>query len=179
MRLVRLSTHCAQLQVSSHAARSDLATTDGWVIWQGSPHIAEAWELMQWLESDDWWNINLPITAQQPSRKSLQSKLVDVLKKNNPSFQSKHLEASTPPMQDGYARVVEVFKYGDEARTVLNAAHSKAVTLNEAAVADTFMAAAAQINQIEQLLNLVDLGGTLSTSATKALAPAACPCASA
>jgi hypothetical protein len=153
--------------------RASLATTDGWVIWKGSPRVAEAWELMKFLETDDWWDINMPITAQQPSRKSLQDKWVQVLKKDNPGFQNKHLEAFEPPMKQDYARVEELFRYDDEARKVLNDAYSKAVGRNEAGVSETFKAAAAQINQIEQQLNS---GGTISTSSAKALAAPPCGC---
>jgi multiple sugar transport system substrate-binding protein len=155
-------------------ARASLATTDGWVIWTGSPHIAEAWQLMQWLETDDWWNINLPITAQQPSRKSLQTKWVDGLKKNNPGFQDKNLEAFTPPMQQDYAQVEELFTYDDEARKVLNDAYTKAVTDNKAGVSETFQAAAAQVNQIEAQLQQ---GGTVTTSSSKQAIVPPCDCA--
>ncbi|MCL4543699.1 MAG: extracellular solute-binding protein [Chloroflexi bacterium] len=34
--------------------RASIATIDGWVIWKGSPYVAEAWELMKFLETDAW-----------------------------------------------------------------------------------------------------------------------------
>ena len=153
-------------------ARATIATTDGWVIWKGSPHAAEAWELMKWLETDDWWDINMSITAQQPSRKSLQDKWVQTLKKDNPGFANKRLEAFTPPMTQGYARVQELFKYDDEARKVLNDAYNNSVSGNKQSVSEAFKAAATQINQIEQQL---DQGGTATATATKQ-AQVAGPC---
>jgi hypothetical protein len=155
-------------------ARAAIATTDGWVIWKGSPHVAEAWELMKWLETDAWWTINMPITAQQPSRKSLQDTWVQTLKKDNAGFQNKRLEAFTPPMTQGYAQVQELFRYDDEARKVLTSAYNNAVQGNKQTVSEAFKAAAAQINQIEQQL---DQGGT-TTSTKQAQIAGPCSCAS-
>lgn len=142
--------------------RADVVTTDGWVIWKGSKHIEEAWELMQFLETDTWWNINMSITTQQPSRISLQGKWVQTLKKDNPGFQDKRLDAFLPPVKEGYGQVQEIFRYDSEARTVLNNAYTQSVTLNKTSVQEAFTAAAAQIDRIEQQLNS---GGT--TSSTK------------
>ncbi|MCL4544285.1 MAG: hypothetical protein M1118_06765 [Chloroflexi bacterium] len=61
----------------------------------------EAWELVRWLQSDEWWTISIPITAQHPSRKSLQGQWVQMLKKDNPGFEDKHLEAFEAPMKRG------------------------------------------------------------------------------
>ena len=41
----------------------------------------EAWALISFLQTDEWWDINMPITGQQPTRVSLQAKYPVVLRR--------------------------------------------------------------------------------------------------
>ncbi|MCL4544281.1 MAG: hypothetical protein M1118_06745 [Chloroflexi bacterium] len=88
--------------------------------------------------------------------------------KDNPGFQNKNLKAFLPPMTDGYGRVQELFRYDDQARTVLNSAYSQSVTLNQTTVQQAFSAAAEQIDRIEAQLNS---GGPTSSTKQAAVLP--------
>ena len=39
------------------------------------------------LQTDEWWDINMPITGQQPTRVSLQAKYPDVLRRSHPEWE--------------------------------------------------------------------------------------------
>jgi multiple sugar transport system substrate-binding protein len=131
--------------------RSTLATTDGWVIFKGSPHPAEAWTLMKFLQADDWWTINMAVTGQQPARASLQDKWIAQIVKGNPVLADKNLKAFTVANTENYGRAVDLFHDDPPATKVLNDAYLKTVQLNQADVTSTMREAAAQVNQIEQV----------------------------
>ncbi len=132
------------------AGRSTLATTDGWIIFKGSPHAAEAWELMKFLQSDDWWTINMAVTGQQPARASLQDKWIAQIVKGNPVLADKNLKAFTLANTQNYGRAVDLFHDDPPATKALNDAYAKAVIMNQASVASTMRDVAAQVDQIEK-----------------------------
>jgi len=131
--------------------RSTLATTDGWVIFKGSPHPAESWTLMKFLQADDWWTINMAVTGQQPARASLQDKWIAQIVKGNPVLADKNLKAFTVANTENYGRAVDIFHDDPPATKALNDAYLKTVQLNQADVTSTMREVAAQVTQIEQV----------------------------
>jgi multiple sugar transport system substrate-binding protein len=148
--------------------RSTLATTDGWVIFKGSQHPAEAWTLMKFLQADDWWTINMAVTGQQPARASLQDKWIAQIVKGNPVLADKNLKAFTVANTENYGRAVDLFHDDPPATTALNAAYLKAVQLNQADVTSTMREVAAQVTQIEQVSSKqgASLGGECACPTT-------------
>jgi ABC-type glycerol-3-phosphate transport system substrate-binding protein len=87
-----------------------LATNDGWSIWKGSKAIDESWELLKFLESDEWNNINARISGQQPARKSFQDTWMKLIKEANPQLAEKNLKPFTDAISQNYARPIELFR---------------------------------------------------------------------
>lgn len=130
--------------------RRNRATVDGWTIWKQSRYKEEAWELIKWLQTDDWWNVNMPITGQQPTRISLQTKYAEVMKKGNPRLADKKIEVFGDPVSKGYARPQEIFRLEEEASKIVTKAWNDAVINNTAAVRDSFIQACQEIHALHR-----------------------------
>jgi multiple sugar transport system substrate-binding protein len=116
--------------------RDTLATHDGWAIWKGSKVADEAWELLKFLQSDQWLDINVPITGQQPARKSFQDRWMKALKDSNPQLASKNLKPFTDAINQNYARPKEFLrKRQADAEAIINTMLNEAVYVAETAPA--------------------------------------------
>ena len=117
------------------AQRDTLATNDGWSIWKGSKAIDEAWELVKFLQEDEWTDINTRATGQQPARRSFQDRWAKVLKEAYPQLADKNLKAFTDAIQQNYARPVELFRKHRESLSVLEKVFNEAVYAAESSSA--------------------------------------------
>jgi multiple sugar transport system substrate-binding protein len=131
--------------------RRNRATVDGWTIWKESKSQAEAWELHKFLQTDEWWDTNMPITGQQPTRISLQTKYAEVMKKSRPQLADKKIEVFGDPVSKGYARPQEIFRLEDDAAPIVTKAWTDAVLDNKVAVSDAFKQATQEINTLHRM----------------------------
>ena len=128
--------------------RRNRATVDGWVMWKEAKNKEEAWALLTFLQTDEWWDINMPLTAQQPTRISLQGKYVEVLKRANPALANKNLSVFGHAVINKYSAPQENFRQDDDAAKIYEKAWTDAVIDNKAPVVDTFKQAAQEINTL-------------------------------
>ncbi|HXI16403.1 MAG TPA: extracellular solute-binding protein [Chloroflexota bacterium] len=99
--------------------KATLATNDGWSIWKQSKAIDESWELVKFLQSDEWTEINAAATGQQPARKSFQERWVKLVKQGNPGLAHMNLSAFTEAIQQNYARPIELFRKQKDSRDII------------------------------------------------------------
>jgi multiple sugar transport system substrate-binding protein len=130
--------------------RRNRATVDGWVIWKEAKNKDEAWALITFLQSDEWWEINMPITAQQPTRISLQAKYPDGLRRSHPTFATKNMNVFTHPVVNKYVGPQENWRLDDLAAPIYEKAWTDAVIDNKVAVTDAFKQAAAEIANLHR-----------------------------
>ncbi|HEU5316890.1 MAG TPA: extracellular solute-binding protein [Chloroflexota bacterium] len=107
--------------------KATLATNDGWSIWKSSKAIDEAWELIKFLQSDEWTEINAAATGQQPARKSFQDRWVKLVKQAQPGLAHMNLDAFTEGIKQGYARPIELFRKQKDSRDIILNAFNEAV----------------------------------------------------
>ena len=130
--------------------RRNRATVDGWVVWKEVKNKDEAWALLTFLQSDEWWDINMPITAQQPTRLSLQAKYPEVLRKTSAALTNKNLSVFIHPTINNYIRPQENWRLDDDAAKIYEKAWNDAVVDNKAPVTDTFKQAAQEIANLHK-----------------------------
>jgi multiple sugar transport system substrate-binding protein len=130
--------------------RRNRATVDGWVIWKEAKNKDESWALVSFLQSDEWWEINMPITGQQPTRISLQAKYPDVLRRSHPTFASKNMNVFTHPIINKYVGPQENWRLDDQAAPIYEKAWTDAVVDNKVAVSDAFRQAAVEIANLHK-----------------------------
>ncbi|MBI3971023.1 MAG: sugar ABC transporter substrate-binding protein [Chloroflexi bacterium] len=130
------------------ARRDTGATIDGWAIWQGSKHSEGAWELVKFLQGDQWQELAVTIVGHQPARKSWQDRYVELTKKGIPQLADKNIAAFADGTKKDYARPEQFFKEDNESKKVWSATVSAVFTKNEKSVVDAFRAAAQQVNAI-------------------------------
>ena len=111
--------------------KATLATNDGWSIWKQSKAIDESWELVKFLQSDEWTEINAAATGQQPARKSFQERWVKLVKQGNPGLAHMNLNAFTEAIQQNYARPIELFRKQKDSRDIILNLFNEAVYATE------------------------------------------------
>jgi multiple sugar transport system substrate-binding protein len=148
---------CAPLPKGPTGLRDTLATTDGWIMWSGSKNKDAAWELMKFLQTDEWWEINIPITGQQPTRKSLQDRWTALLKTGQAILANVNLKPFTDAVKQNYGRPVELFRFHSEASAIINRYYDASVRDNREGVREAMVKAAAEAN--EQLKVLAQQAG--------------------
>ncbi len=67
-------------------------TTDGWGIWSGSKYRAQAWELVKFLTSVDWYKLQSRIELLIPSRISVLDDWIQVVRERFPVLQNVNLK---------------------------------------------------------------------------------------
>lgn len=130
--------------------RDVLLSTDGWSILKAGKAIEEAWEFVKFLESDEWHETNARASGHQSGRKSFSEKWVKIIKDGNPALAGKNLKAFVDPIQQGYARPIELFRKHLDAVEHVNRAMNAALRDGSAAVDATFKEAAQLVNQLHR-----------------------------
>ena len=101
--------------------RDTLATHDGWALWKGSKVADETWELLKFLQGDEWTDIAARVSGQQPARRSFQDTWTKAIKEANPGLADKNLKPFTDGIQQNFARPKEFFaKQQLEAERLIN-----------------------------------------------------------
>jgi multiple sugar transport system substrate-binding protein len=132
------------------AGRFTLATNDGWSMWSGSKAKDATWELLKFLQSDEWTDIATRTAGQQSARRSHQQKWMKSIKEANPKLQEKNLVPFTDAIDKGYARPIEFWRKDADSKALFVAAYYRAVRDGEEEVGAAMKAAAEQINQINK-----------------------------
>jgi multiple sugar transport system substrate-binding protein len=132
------------------AGRFTLATNDGWSIWSGTKSKDAAWELLKFLQSDEWTDVATKVVGQQSARKSFQQRWLAGIKEANPKMADKNLKPFAEAVEKNYARPLELFRKQVEANTEFVNAYNKSVRDGDEEVATSMKAAAELVNQINK-----------------------------
>jgi hypothetical protein len=128
--------------------RDVLGTTDGFAMWADTKYPEQAWALLQFLNSDDFYAIQAQ--RLQPARLSWQDRWAQYIVQDNPGLQGKNLRAFTDPIKQGYARPWNLFRYHAAVNQLINDAYEESVNLNVKPIRDTHVALSRQIDEIQQ-----------------------------
>jgi multiple sugar transport system substrate-binding protein len=126
------------------------ASTDGWAIPAASTMQDGAWELMRWLQSNDWLESSMSIAGHQPARKSMLNRFIELVKQQYPGLRDKNLAAFTEPTKDDYAHPVELMKKHLDVRKVYDEMSAAVFERNEKPLEDSFRQAASQATAINR-----------------------------
>jgi multiple sugar transport system substrate-binding protein len=128
------------------ARRATHQSSNTWSIWKASKAPDAAWALVDYFESDEFWQINSGATTQEPPRKSLMPRLLELVRQKNPQLAGKSLNVFAEAKSEDYGYPEPLFRYHTEAMQFLTPAYASVFTRGEAPVADTFRSAATQVN---------------------------------
>jgi multiple sugar transport system substrate-binding protein len=129
------------------AGRFTLATNDGWSMWSGGKAKDATWELLKFLQSDEWTDIATRTAGQQSARRSHQQRWLKSIKEANPKLQEKNLTPFTDAIDKGYARPIEFWRKDADSKALFVAAYNKSVRDGDEEVGAAMKAAAEQVNQ--------------------------------
>jgi len=132
------------------AGRFTLATNDGWSIWSGSKTKDATWELLKFLQSDEWTDIATRTAGQQSARKSHQQKWMKGIKEANPKLANKNLVPFTDAIEKNYAKPIEFWRKDVDSKKIFVDAYNKSVRDGDEEVGAAMKAAAEQINQLNK-----------------------------
>lgn len=104
------------------ARRATLGTTDGWAIYKNTPNPDAAWELMQFLVSDDLQTLLTETWGGIPNRISLFPNWKATVIKNFPTTENANLDTVLEALQEGYPMLTEEFKKQAESQQLIDAA---------------------------------------------------------
>lgn len=130
--------------------RFTLATNDGWSIWKGSKNKDATWELLKFLQSDEWTDIATRTAGQQSARRSHQQKWLTSIKEANPKLASKNLKPFTDAIDKNYARPIEFWRKDADAKKIFVDAYNTSVRDGDEEVAVAMRAAAELVNQVNK-----------------------------
>jgi multiple sugar transport system substrate-binding protein len=131
-------------------ARVTLATNDGWSIWSGTKARDASWELLKFLQSDEWTDIATRTAGQQSARRSHQQKWLASIKEANPKLANKNLKPFAEAVEQNYARPIEFWRKDVDAKKIFTDAYNQAVRDGADEVAVAMKAAAEAINQLHK-----------------------------
>ena len=100
--------------------RNSLATTDGWVIWSKSQAPEAGWELLKFLQSNEWYDAFMKTALVRPSRLSLFDKWTETIAKARPELAKKNLKAFRAAADNGSP--LQIFHANAEATEIIKAA---------------------------------------------------------
>jgi multiple sugar transport system substrate-binding protein len=125
--------------------RTTFASIDAWAIWKGAPEVEAAWELMKFLQTPEWLDLQARMAGIQHPRISMQDQYVEVMKKGIPALSGKNLQAFTHPVRNRYARPGPIFRQQKDSWQAFTDAWNATMRRNEQPVADAFRDAARRI----------------------------------
>ena len=130
------------------AQRDTHASTDGWAIFKGTKQTDAAWQLMKFLQSEDWLEPAISTAGHLPARKSWLDRFATLMKKAYPALNDKNLNAFTDGHKSDYARPLQLFRRHLDSAKIFDETIQAVLIRNERPVADAFRDAARQINAI-------------------------------
>jgi ABC-type glycerol-3-phosphate transport system substrate-binding protein len=130
------------------AQRDTHASTDGWAIFKGTKQTDASWQLMKFLQSEDWLEPAISTAGHLPARKSWLDRFATLMKKAYPALNDKNLNAFTDGHKSDYARPLQLFRRHLDSAKIFDETIQAVLIRNERPVADAFRDAARQINAI-------------------------------
>lgn len=130
------------------AQRDTHASTDGWAMFKGGKQQEASWQLMKFLQSEDWLEPAISIAGHLPARKSWLDRFGTLMKKSYPALTDKNLSAFTDGHKNDYARPLQLFKRHLDSVKIFDETIQTVFIRNEKPVGDAFREAAKQINAI-------------------------------
>jgi multiple sugar transport system substrate-binding protein len=130
------------------AQRDTHASTDGWAIHKATKQQEASWQLMKFLQSDEWLEPAISTAGHLPARKSWLDRFAMLMKKAYPALTDKNLNAFTDGHRNNYARPLQLFRRHQESVKIFDETIQAVLIRNERPVADAFRDAARQINAI-------------------------------
>jgi multiple sugar transport system substrate-binding protein len=132
------------------AGRFTLATNDGWSMSKVGKNQEAAWQLVRFLQSDEWTDIATRVAGQQSARRSHQQKWLNSIKDANPKLANKNLRPFTDAIEKGYARPIEFWRKDTDSKKLYTDAYNAAVRDGTAEIGVAMRAAVDQINQLNK-----------------------------
>ncbi|MGH2350724.1 MAG: extracellular solute-binding protein [Chloroflexota bacterium] len=128
--------------------RDTHASTDGWTIFKGTKQVEASWQLMKFLQTEDWLEPAISIAGHLPARKSWLDRYAVLMKQAYPALSDKNLAAFTDGHKNDYARPLQLFRRHQDSVKVFDETLQAVLIRNERPLADAFRDAARQINAI-------------------------------
>lgn len=125
--------------------RVSRASIDAWSIWKGAPNADAAWELVKFLQTSEWLDIQARLAGYQHPRVSMQDHYVELLRREFPTLAGKNLQAFAHPIKNRYARPDAIFRKNAEAWKIIQETWQATMHRNEVPVSDAFRDAARRI----------------------------------
>ncbi len=119
-------------------------------MWKGSKNKDAAWELVKFLQSDEWTDIATRVAGQQSARRTHQQKWINSIKEANPKLANKNLKPFTEAIEKNYARPIEFWRKDTDSKKIYTDAYNAAVRDGTAEVGAAMKAAAEQINLLNK-----------------------------
>jgi ABC-type glycerol-3-phosphate transport system substrate-binding protein len=95
---------------SAGGRRAVLGTTDGWGLWKGTKSKDQAWEMLRFLVSKEWFEQQSQLTGLIPSRKSALTAWVEAMRSKYQSAAKVDLKVVTDALTTlNYPTVDEIF----------------------------------------------------------------------
>jgi ABC-type glycerol-3-phosphate transport system substrate-binding protein len=129
--------------------RAARASIDSWVVTKHAPQPDALWELMKFLQTPEYTDIQARLGGAQHARISQQDRFVEVMKKAHPEIADKNVQAFGHAVKNTYARPQAVFvAKDDDAWKIVNDAWSASLVRNEQPVPDVLRDAARRIDAL-------------------------------
>jgi ABC-type glycerol-3-phosphate transport system substrate-binding protein len=126
--------------------RATHQSSNTWSMWQASKAPDAAWALIDFFESDEFWRINSAATTQEPPRKSLMPKFLELVQQKNPQLAGKNVKVFAEAKSEDYGYPEPLFRYHTQAMEILSPVYTSVFTKGEAPVADSFRTSTTQVN---------------------------------
>ncbi|MBV7336352.1 substrate-binding domain-containing protein [Chloroflexi bacterium TSY] len=122
-------------------------TTDGWAIWQGSANPDAAWDLMQFLISEDYAIAMARAQGLQPARRSLIPKWIDVMRETFPELEEVNLNVWQEAMDKDLGIIWPYFPNHGAAKELITPAYDSVFVSQENGV-EAIAAAADEVTAV-------------------------------
>ena len=117
---------------SAGGKRAVLGTTDGWGLWKGTKSKDQAWEMLRFMVSKEWFEQQSQLTGLIPSRKSALTAWVEAMRSKYQSVAKVDLKVVTDALTTmNYPTVDEIFICQLEAARVIGPALNAVFRDNE------------------------------------------------
>src|SRR5919108_56059 len=81
-----LAAACGPAAGPSEPSKFTRPVTLSWAVWKGTPQVEAAWELMKFLQTNEWLDLQARLAGIQHPRISMQDRYVEVMKKGIPAL---------------------------------------------------------------------------------------------
>jgi multiple sugar transport system substrate-binding protein len=125
-------------------------TSDGFAIWQGTPHVSQAWEVLQYLSGPTFQATQSAVTGELPVRTSVLAKWKSTCLQKYPELEQVNLDVATQAMQLGYPQDVPEF-YDDSDASDIIGKGLQALFDKPGTTTDSFRTVAQQVTDTERL----------------------------